>query len=324
MPTLRDVAKAAGVSVTTASYVLNNKGAISETTREKVLEAIVALGYKRRSPAQNHVALIGVVPQTLASWLTHACAEYGLELSEIRIGRDDPIDPNALKRFDGAIMYGGLWSPHCFDVIAQHIPTVFLGGSHSGHQSDRVWIDNAGAVYVAMRYLIDAGHRHIGLVNGPKDTITTGEKQLGFERALRDFPGVEGHSVNADDFRETAGLESFQTLKSTFPTVTAVVSAEVEMTLGILSYCRTHDIEVGTDLSVIAMRDHDDFESLQPGISAFSIPNADIARAAVEQLITRINAPHLLGRRLLLLPNLVARHSVGHRVSPNLNGQQTL
>ncbi len=307
--TLRDVAECARVSLTTVSYVLNNKGAISESTRRRVLHAIREVGYTRRGPFGRTLAYIG--EGAFVGTLKQAAAEYGFEIHHVSgAGYVPDCTWDGAYAYSGTIVYGGLWSRSALEEIVSRGPTILLGASFPSVRSDEIWIDNAGAVYTAVEHLVSMGHVHVGLINGPIETVTTAEKRVGFERALRDLPGVVGTCVNASGFTTSAGYEAIRRLFSKQPHITAVISGDVPLTHGILEFCRSEGIAVGSALSLISIRDERSLEQSEPPITVLPIPALEISREAISHLVTRINNPKLPGRRLLIRPEMIHRQSV--------------
>lgn len=311
--TIKDVADLCNVSITTVSLVLNNKGHISEETREQVREAVKELDYRRRQ-SSGTIALLGpTVPDSMLSCLYRAVAEYGYSLHHLPWKPDIeelPPFPNNI-RITGFLIYGGLWKQTLLKEIAGAYPTVLLGGSFPGTEVDEVWVDNIDGINRATNYLIDHGHVSIGLVNGPRQSHTTDLKQLGFERALRRAaPEVAGHMVISEGFREEHGLEATRRLLSEHPDITAIISGERLLPHSVYRVLQEMGYAIPGDISVIAFRDDQSFVSFSPPVTVIDIPNMEIAREAVQHLLRRLDNHKLPGRNVLVKPRLIMRGSV--------------
>ena len=309
---LKDIAAAAGVSVTTVSYVLNNKGRISDATRERVKAAIKELSYRRRGRATGNLAMIfsGNVPPFIPA-IYEAVAEYGFALHQVRCDDEAETAPSfdAQLRMDGVLVYGGVWKRRFLEELARDFPVVLLGASLPTMRADSVWIDNAGAFYAATDYLLARGHRAIGLVNGPATSSTSAEKQVGFERALRHY-GREatGVVVEAASYEIVSAREAAAELLERIPRVTAIVSAESSLTFGVMDVLKAAGRSVPRDVSVISFRDEPRLRALP--VAMIAVPFAELARQAVSTLVQRINQPGRPGHRVLIQPSLLQTEKI--------------
>ncbi len=309
---IRDVARAAGVSVTTTSYVLNNKGCISEATRQRVKEAVVATGYQRKRRMAGNLALVEKVPSFLTGCLYQATAEYGYALHAVFWDDklDTPPEFTTRQQIAGVLVYGGLWRRSLLEQLARRYPTVLLGGTLHTERTDAVWVDNAGGIYKAVDYLATQGHRRIALLNGPGNSATSGEKQVGFEQALRHTGVGAGVIAVADNFSLAAGRAAAADLLRQEPRPTAIVAGEAVLAQAVLEVGRELGIAVPADISLIAFHDYPVLETTTPPVTAIAFPQLSMAREAVNRLNCRIANPSLPGQRVLLQPELVCRQSV--------------
>lgn len=309
---LKDIAAAAGVSVTTVSYVLNNKGRISEATRERVKSAIKELSYRRRGRATANLAMIfsgSTLPFVPAIY--EAAAEFGFTLHQVRCDNTAETAPSfdARLRMAGVLVYGGIWRRRFLEELAQNFPVVLLGASFPTMQADSVWIDNSGAFYISTDYLLAKGHRSIGLINGPASSSTSAEKQVGFERALRHFgPGTKGITVEAKTYDSVSAREATAEMLYRMPNVTALISSDESLTLGILDELEAAGRSVPHDVSVISFRDDPKLRGLP--VATISVPSAELVREAVSTLVRRINQPGRPGHRVLIQPSLIQAEKI--------------
>ncbi|HEX2621407.1 MAG TPA: LacI family DNA-binding transcriptional regulator, partial [Phototrophicaceae bacterium] len=192
--TLRDVAKQAGVSLGTASQALNNRPNVSPDTRARVLEIAASLGYQvaTRVPVidNQQLSVIGMLVKQagteppvmnpfysyVLSGVERECQRQNLSLMYARLPVDQlnrPVSyPPMLtnKQIDGLLVVGAFLE----DTIEQiremaNKPIVLVDAYVPGQFFDSVVIDNINGAYKAVSYLIDQGHRHIGLVGSTPD-----------------------------------------------------------------------------------------------------------------------------------------------------------
>ncbi len=309
----QQVAEAANVSITTVSLVLNNKGSISSETKQRVYEAVKATGYRRRSCGGNLAMITGSDNLSLIPNLHQAAAELGYAVSCFKWSRElNEMPPlSAHKKISGVLCYGGTWKHSFLEQLCERYPVVLLGTSVPNENVDSVWVDSLGSVESAVSYLIANGHQHVGLVNGPKASMTSGEKRLGFRQALMyaRVP-IQGTVVEAEDFTLHYGSIATQELFALDPKISGIVAGETILGEAVYNVCKERDLRIPEDISVIVFRDDERLMEWVPRPSAIKLPEMDLARAAISQLVQRINVPLSSGRRILIKSKLVERESV--------------
>ena len=312
-PTLREIAERVGVSAATVSLVINEKGNISEETRLRIKTIVRQSGYRRRPPGDT-IAYAGRISAGLTRHLQQAAAEYGYGLREVSLALDgNPSILSLPEGLSGIVIHGGQWSEDLLEKLSAKRPTVLLGGSIPSIHVDSVWIDNAEAIYGAAKRLISCGHRHIGFVNGPEDTITSWEKRTGFERAIKAHPHVVGLVVGTKRFSREDGQTAARELVTRLPAVDAVIAGEAGIAISVLDVLHELGMGVPHDVSVIAFHDRELLMTTSPPLTAIDLREGDIAREAIKRLLGRIQTPTTLGKRLLLKPIIKERLSVRDR-----------
>ncbi len=312
--TIRDVARAAGVSITTVSLVLNNKGSITLETRERVRRAARELGYSRRVSG-GVIQLLGHPPKELASAFRFAVAEYGFTLHATLCseGHLKPLTREAPGKVAGVVVYGGQWPSDELHALGQEYPCVLLGSTVPSESVDAVWVDVVGAIQRAAEHLVERGHRFIGLVNGPEDSFTSAEKDLGFRIALRHTAQrVIGTEIYARDFRWESGAVATRELLGRAPETTGLIVGERTLGMAALSVLAELGLRIPEDMSVVVYRDSPSLATATPPLTAIDTPYMEIARESVSHLVSRIHHTRARGRRLLLKPRLIVRESVAH------------
>lgn len=313
---MKDIARAAGVSMTAVSMVLNDKGNISMDTRKRVLQITRELGYVK-SPSGGNVRFIGSFSKDLLSCFKMAFAEFGISLHNhpVKNLKELPSGFFDDTKVSGVLAHGGQWQPYELEKLGAQFPCVFLGSTIPNATVDTVWVDNVAAIQLATDYLIAHGHRNIGLVNGPDDSFPSAEKELGFRQALRYAdPEIKGVSINSEGFGLKYGENAVLELLGNAPNITAFIAGELSLGLGIMNALHGHGLRVPDDKSIIVFRDSRQFDSAGPPLTAIGLPYKNIAQEAALHMVRRIQTPKALGKRLLLKPTLVERGSVSIRI----------
>ena len=216
---IKDVAKLARVSPAAVSYALNNTGGVSQETVERVLEAAKKLNYRPNSIARslktNRTHSIGVIVEDITVFNTPAVIDginesaerhgYSIILSNLmlykRIGNDlakatdyrglihEKFEEFYSKKVEG-IIYIGIHSRDIAELVGEtREPAVYVYATSSRASDYFVTYDDRATAYRATRYLLDAGHRNIGFITGPKGHVETSmARLLGCQDALAEQP----------------------------------------------------------------------------------------------------------------------------------------
>lgn len=317
---LEDIAAKVGVSVSTASRALAGNTAISAETRQSVQEAAAALGY--RMPAQGRrtrksaTRMVGVVVGALHNrfmtqlleHLHHALHEAGYQLTLIidsmsEAGALQTLRPLVDGYLDGLIIATAtLDSPVVAELRRRGIPIVLVVRSVDQPGLDTVEIDNVHAGEVAVRHLVELGHRKIGLVMGPRNTSTSRDRVQGTLRYLAsqgfaqaDVPLVWG------EYTTESGYSCAMAMLEAHPELTGVVTGNDTIAIGVLEAARRRGLAVPEQLSVIGFDDIPIAGSPLVALTTIRQPVEAMARTAARRLVERMNshAPSAALRDLL-------------------------
>jgi DNA-binding LacI/PurR family transcriptional regulator len=327
---IKDVAEAAGVSVTTVSHALNGKGRLPVETRERVQRVARDLGYRPSSTARNLVGgrtgLIGLtvsqaqgLPFALSdfdyfSQVMSACASaamergYALVLTPPAAGGDVasmPID------VDGAVIV----DPVVDDPLAaalQHegVPLVTTGrvpGSGDGNP----WVDNdhVAATRSVLDHLERAGARSVALVTGPSVTSYTIDVEEAYRAWCDERSGEPLVAYAREDLTEGAGYEAAVALLDRPVRVDAVYATLDRLALGVLLAARARGIGVPDELLVAGSSDSDAARLASPSLTVLRLNPDEIGRRAVDLLADRIEHPDETPENVLVATRLVVRAS---------------
>jgi len=275
---ISDVARAAGVSKSTASRALSGAGYVSAATRRRVTEAAAALGYVPSTPAVSlatgRTRMIGVILPYLNRWFFAEVLEgiqaslraAGLDLTlyEAPPGTDDRRrmfdDFLARKRFDGLIAVALEPAEHELErLLTIGRPVVSVVGEEE--TTSTIALDDVGAARRATDHLIGLGHRRIAFVGGGAgdDWTRIDHRRLAGYRQAMEAAGLAEHVVHVRS--ATTLPEGYATavdlLGGAGPRPTGIVALCDEVAIGTIIAARRLGIQVPSDMSVIGIDDHE-------------------------------------------------------------------
>ncbi|MGE6258084.1 LacI family DNA-binding transcriptional regulator [Heyndrickxia sporothermodurans] len=275
MTTIKDIARVAGVSVTTVSRGLNGYSDVSEKTREKILKVAKELNYSPNTLARSLVMNKSKTIGLLVSGLNKSSAkdnitfemlsginefvgecDYDLVLFSTTSTKQREKTYTQLckeRRVDGAIIQGiRTDDPYLKEVIESDIPCVLIDIPLTSPTVGYVTTDNVLGARNGVQYLIDSGHRNIGLINGHDFAFVSQQRLQGYSEALQmaNLPIRKEWIANGEFSEEVAEQVALKFLKE-HPELTAVFCASDLMALGVLKAARTLNLNVPKELSVV-------------------------------------------------------------------------
>jgi len=329
MPTIYDVAAQANVSASTVSHVINETRYVAEETRARVWEAIEALGYRpntlARSLRRRETSTIGLlVPDNsnpffaaLARAIEDAGFAEGYNVilcnSDYSTKKETTyIDVLLAKQIDGLILSPSRDYPDSLKpVLEDNLPVVVVD-RHAGDQSvDQVMVDNQQGGYLAGQYLINLGHRCIGCIAPPPETVASaGDRIKGFRQALAEA-GLElfENCIVSSDLRYTGGEAAMSQLLARKLGLTAVFAANDLMAAGVINALRQAGLSVPHDVSVIGFDNSLQSIMMYPAITTVAQPIVELGRVAVSLLLKRIANPDEPPSQVVLPTTLLERES---------------
>ncbi|MFI9646046.1 LacI family DNA-binding transcriptional regulator [Streptomyces sp. NPDC052040] len=328
MPSIKDVAAAAGVSVATVSRVLNGHPSVSADARTRVLAAVEALGYRpnavARSLRTDQTRTLGLVISDVLNpyftLLARSVEEEARALGySVIIGnadeRPDLQDHHVRtlldRRIDGLLVSptcGG--SPLMLDAARDGTPMVFVDRWIGGVDVPVVRADGRTAVYDLVAHLHALGHRRLAIIAGPAATTTGSERVEAFRAALGDYglPLPDAY-IGQGDFQAESGRRATERFLDLAEPPEVVFAADNLMALGALDAVRARGLRVPDDIALAAFDDIPWFVHTDPPVTAIAQPTRELGRAAVRALVDRIE-----GRppeSVTLPARLVVRRSCG-------------
>lgn len=324
-----DVAREAGVSRTTVSFVLNNTPGknISEDTRQRVLAACQRLDYE---PDENARRVAMVRNQTVGLYIRHSQYVYtdafivrtveGMaqavnrhrvqlviqpisQSTEITYG--DLVERDGL---DGVILINTRENdPQLTELLESPVPVVSLDDVGET-PLDQVYIDNAGAAKEMVEYLADLGHHRIAMItNAPTYYTASALRVRGYQEALseRGLPYREDY-VQIADFSEQSGYEAMNRLLRVHPRPTAVFAGNDVVAYGALFSIREYGLVIPEDISLVGFDDDYLSRYLNPPLTTMALPAAGMGSAAVGRIVERMNGTDTGPPQQLVLPTHIS------------------
>ncbi|WP_377645254.1 LacI family DNA-binding transcriptional regulator [Oryzobacter terrae] len=323
-PTMAHVARRAGVSHQTVSRVLNDASAVRPETRDRVLRAIVELGYRRNSAARALVTrrsgLIGVVvdelplygPASTVTGIAEAAREAGYAISL------DPLFSITGSTLAAAIEHHLAQAVEAIVLVTAHgetpdpqvmsradVPIIALDG-FLGEGAPTAGVDQRAGGAMATRHLLDLGHRRIAHITGPAGWPQADARLAGYRDALEQA-GVEAGPVVLGDWSPRSGHDGILRIVEDDPAVTAVFVANDQMALGTLRALAERGIRVPDDVSVVGFDDIPESAFLQPPLTTIRQDFASLGHAAVRLVVGALTGVDL--ESALVPPRLVTRAS---------------
>jgi LacI family transcriptional regulator len=332
-PTIKEVAREAGVSIATVSYVFNGKKTISADTRARVTAAIDKLGYvpnlNARSLGGNDSLLIGILsPQTEpGSALMFQNAFYGEILGAIEyearingyhiiISGTDPeesyLDLAWKRNLDGIIAIGVYPSEFYLKASQSRVPLVLVDSYCPGQHHHSIRIDDTYGSYLAARFLAGKGHRDIAFFCGQlRDDGVMQKRLVGYRQALEEsgIPFRE-RLIYEGRINYQGGAELGETFIRSKETATAVLTAADILAIGAMKTFADAGMKIPDDISVMGFDDLEIAKYLSPGLTTIKQQIALKGKKAVELLVQNIREPGLTKREEILPVSIVERGSV--------------
>jgi len=311
--TITELAKAAGVSISTVSRVLNNKQYVSDKTRKKVEAAIAGLNFQ---PDQNARGLRGVpsnlvalvIPDILNVYYTTLAKEIEGQLQEkgytmlLGITHDQSdLLQEYLEKFSKINLDGLIYvpppdkatSPYIRGLARMGMPILEINRRRERDLFFGVEPDNFGAVVQALEHLHALGHHKIGFIVGSQETTTGSQRLEGYrffmnKYGIKSMPELVKIGNFSREYGEQATREILNLTGDEYPS--AVFATSNRLLMGTISVLKEKDIKVPDDLSVIAMDDAEWLEEFSPSITTVDVAIDQMAALTVDLLMSRIHA----------------------------------
>ncbi len=331
MATIRDVAEAAGVSVSTVSHVINETRFVRPATRDKVLSAMDQLNYMpnrlarslRRKDKRTHTLGL-LIPDSTNPFFAEVLR--GVEDSSFEAGYnvilcnsdDDPakelnyLDVLLSKQVDGIVLVSAGAHRDSLELLSRRKGTAVVADRELDTAGlDCVVVDNAKGGQLATSHLLGLGHRRVGCIAGPSLLAPSAGRTEGYRQALKEagIP-VDDSLVLAGDFRPQSGYEAARQLLALDSPPSAIFACNDMMAMGALCALNDAGLQVPRDISVVGFDDISLASFTVPRLTTIAQPSYEMGLLAAELLIQRLRHPTAPAKRKLLSPELIERDSV--------------
>ncbi|WP_391204737.1 LacI family DNA-binding transcriptional regulator [Psychrobacillus sp. L4] len=279
MTTIKDIARAAGVSITTVSRGLNGYSDVSEKTREKIVRIAKELNYSPNTLARSLVMNKSKTFGLLVSGLNQSSAkdnitfdmlaginkfvgECGYDI--ILLSTDSTKQREKTytqlcreRRVDGVIIQGiRTDDPYLREVVESDIPCVLIDIPLTSPTVGYVTTDNIFGAKKAVQHLIHMGHKRIGFINGHDFAFVSQQRLTGYEEALKEANiAINTEWIGNGEFSEEVAEKVALKLLEAHPEITAIFCASDLMALGVIQAARKLEIDVPNELSIVGFDD---------------------------------------------------------------------
>lgn len=303
--TLRDVAKASGVSVGAVSMALNDRDGVSEATRRRIMDAAKSLGYGR-SPSRDprNASIVNVIIERLPVSPTsdpfNKPILLGLQTAARRAGYRvtlefvDPDEEPQAERWTrdataGIVLLGGgdLGPDWVRAASGSDVPVVMVDHFVPDLALPAVVADNVGGAYSATRHLLEMGHERVGFIRGPSKYWTLSERMAGYLLAMQqaNLPVDPRFIPPRVSHGEEKGYGEMRHLLALPDRPTAVFAVSDKTAVGCYRAVREAGLSVPGDVSVVGFDNIGEAQSLDPPLTTVDVSGENMGLVAFHRLL---------------------------------------
>ena len=333
-PTIKDVAKKAGVSIATVSLVIHKNKRISTITSNKVLRAIKELNYHPSRSAKGLVTKttgnIGFVLTDdhflktepfytmifLGTEFVTRGNDYYVLLSTIK---KDFTESDDLPRFilersvDGVIVAGKVSSVFLEKLSKYNIPLVIVDYHPPTENHCVVLIDNIAGGYTATKHLIDLGHKEIAFIGADITHPSISGRLTGYKQALENHSIEIKHQniITDEDYPDRQnGYGAAKRLFEINKNISAIFTCNDAMAIGVMQYCSDNRINIPGDISLVGFDDVEADLLLNPPLTTIRVPKVELGIEAMNVMVHLLaDKTNLCAKKILVPVELIVRNS---------------
>ncbi len=339
--TIYDIAKRTGLSVATISRVLNNSDDVKRETKEYVNKVIKEMNYVpnaiARSLKNKKTSSIGILVYAIDSpFFSELIAsiedfftnkDYHILLATISGSAKSEIDLlNFLvkKEVEGIMLLGSYNDKNIYEElerISKKIPIILVGDYIDLETIYSVNSDNLEGAYKAVKYLIDLGHRDIGILTGYKGQYDSEERLKGYKKALLEA-GIEFNPnyVFPGDYSVEKCQNGIVQFIERNSKITALFAVSDMMAIGAMTGLLQHDYKVPDDISIMGFDNIKNASFVYPSLSTVDQRIKVLGRLAASLMIEALNSEKSYPQRVINKTNLIIRDSTGYVNSDRKRG----
>lgn len=309
--TISDIAREAGVSISTVSRVMNNTKSVSEELKERVFKAIEHNNYTPNVHAQSLITkktdIVGVVVPdisnsvfgAIAKGINSICSKHGYTLMVCESGGESSRELKLLnileeRQIDGVIFSGVDVNEEIVNIMKnKEYPIVLVTQEANVPETpiDTVTHNNIQAMYDMTKFCYEEGHRKIAYLGGPEYDYSSGKLRLqGYEKAMHELNlDIPDSYVGEVEFSFQAGYEGMKTIyEESHELPTAVVAGGDLIAIGAIQFLNSRGVNVPEDISVIGFDDLEFATYMRPELTTVRIPYFEEGEMAAKMLMDKI------------------------------------
>jgi LacI family transcriptional regulator len=327
--TIADVAERAGVSKTTVSHVLSGKRPVAAATRERIEQVIEEMGFRPNALARSlrmqrtHMVAL-IIPDitnpyypVLARGLQDALVEEGYHIflcnTDSKQDQEMAFIADAVQRQVDGIVLSSLhnMSQKLQEYIEDDVTFVSLGPSIDLPQVDKVSTDDAAGAKEATRYLIQRGHRRIGMIGGMPGLTPSQNRLRGYCEALEEaYIPFDPELLAEGNFMRPGGACAMRALMELPERPTAVFCANDVMAIGAMDVARALGIAIPDGVAIVGYDDIEAASLVAPALTTVVNPGYEMGKAAGQLLMERMQGSYKgPGRRVTVPHHFIQRES---------------
>jgi LacI family transcriptional regulator len=328
---MREIAQRARVSIGTVSHVINNTAKVRPKLRDRVLDAVRSLGYQPSALAQGlrrkRTNMLGMVIPDITNPFFPGVVRGVEDVAYKRSFRvilcnadNDPVkEESYVRELRSYHIAGLLIIPAAGANIAEHlraytsaeVPVVCIDRVPQGWKGDSVLVANADGAYMATRYLIEMGHRRLGVITGPLNLTNAKERLEGFTRALREARIEIGPEfVQEAHFDAASGYQAALRLLRMLPRPTAIFACNDLIALGLLQAVRELGLHCPNEVSIAGFDSLEFTNFTDPSLTSVYQPGYQLGATAARLLLERVDGMRSAAKKVSLPTELRKRNSV--------------
>lgn len=333
--TMRDVARAAGVSLASVSLVASGRSGVGEDVRSRTLAAMERLGYAlperpRRAGGRLTLAIISErLTQPIEQDIFYAQILLGIQMEAQRHdhrvllhlleGGDTGVD-SVMGRLrgevDGMVLANGgdLTEEMIRRLLTSHMPAVLVDNYVVDLPLHCVVADNVTAGYLATRHLLRLGHTRIGLLTGPRKYRSLVDRQEGYLDALTEAGVAVDAAVMPPPTHHVGqhkGYHQMSSLLGLAQPPTAVVAISDKTAFGAMDALKEHNLRIPQDVALVSIDDVAESAHTMPPLTTVHIPRAEMGAEAVRRLLALLRGEAPRPTKTVLYTHLIVRESCG-------------
>ncbi|MGE5582836.1 MAG: LacI family DNA-binding transcriptional regulator [Bacillota bacterium] len=330
MTNIYDVAKKAGVSITTVSRVINNHPYVREETRQRVKALLKEMQFIPNSNASSLVrkttnTIAVIIPDvtnnfftTLLRGIEDKSSENGFAVIFGNTDEDIQKEQTYIQMFMERRVDGLIIAPvspkakNLKPIVKREIPMVLIDREVEGLDADVVVSNNQQSAQSLVEYLIGLGHRQIAFISGPKENSVNRQRLEGYRAALEKF-GIqvdERMILNGDKPNKETGIQLTRRILEQSLRPTSIFAANNFLAIGALTALQKADLKVPGDIGIVCFDDNDSDSVLNPFFTSTNQPAYLMGQMAMDLLKRQMKQKNAAPAKIVLECELHVRNSV--------------